>query len=125
MCRGFRFPALLSCVLFFILATISAAAQTAALGRGLEQLVELYESGNPKLTQVLKTHLVSPTGEVLVHVRLQPGYTSDEVYPALATLGFRLQAASELDPRLIEGFLPLNSARMSSWAPGIHSILAV
>ena len=125
MCKSFRFVVSSLCCLLLVLTAISASAQTATLGRGLEQLVELYESGNPKLTQALKTHLVSPEGDVLVHVRVQPGYSAEQVFPSLATLGFRLQAVSELDPRLIEGYLPLGAARMSSWAPGIHSILAV
>jgi hypothetical protein len=49
--------------LFALLSTLgsssSAFAQPASLAQGLGELVETYESHNPKLSTVLKTHLTS------------------------------------------------------------------
>lgn len=126
--RVFRSRKLLSfSVLLFLLlsATAPVWGQTATLGRGLEQLVQLYESSNPKLDVALKPHLTSPAGELLVEVRLAPGADAKHVIAQLSQNGFRLQAISELDPRLIEGYLPLSSARAASAAAGIKSLHAV
>jgi hypothetical protein len=123
----FRLRTLLSfgVLLFLFLAMTSPArGQNATLGRGLEQLVQLYESGNPKLSVALKPHLTSPAGEVLVEVRLTPGADAKQVLAQLSQKGFRLQAVSELDPRLIEGYLPLSSVRAASAAAGIKSLHA-
>jgi subtilisin family serine protease len=111
-----------SLVLAFATPTL---AQTGTLGRGLAELVRLYESNNTKLLDALKHHLTSGTDEVLVNVHLNSGVTADEALPLLAAEGFRLQAISKFDSRVIEGFLPLWAARATSWEIGITSILAV
>jgi hypothetical protein len=105
--------------------TLSAQAQVASLGRGLDQIVQMYEGSNAKLPDVLKSHIMSPSGEVLVHVRLQPGVTSAQALPQLTAAGFKLQAVSELDPRLLEGYLPLNLVQSARWVTGVQNILAV
>lgn len=99
--------------------------QVASLGQGLEQLANLYETGNPKLERVLAQHVKSPSGDVLVHIRLKPGVKVADVLPLLAAGGFKLQAVSELDSRLIEGYMPLYDVHTASWLEGIHSMLAV
>ena len=113
-------------LLLLVLATTTSLwSQSATLGRGLEQLVQLYESGSPKLAAALKPHLTSPAGELLVQVRLLPGAKADKVRAELAQNGFRLQAASLMDPRLLEGYLPLSSARALAGTAGVKSIHAV
>jgi hypothetical protein len=126
--RASRVRKLLSCaslLLLMLAATASAWAQAATLGRGLEQMVQLYEFGNPKLNDVLKLHLTTSADNVMVHVRLTPGATTDQVLPLLTLSGFQLQAKSDLDPGLLEGYLPLGSARAAAAVAGVRSILAV
>jgi subtilisin family serine protease len=100
-------------------------AQTGTLGGGMDELVRLYESNNPKLLDVLKHHLTSGSDEVLVNIHLHSGVTADEALPLLAAEGFRLQAISRIDGRVIEGYLPLWAARSTSWEMGVESVLAV
>ncbi|HVP53248.1 MAG TPA: hypothetical protein VMT05_14115 [Terriglobales bacterium] len=118
---------LLSGSLFLLVlgASSSAWAQAATLGRGLEQMVQLYEFGNPKLPDVMKLHLAASPDTVLVHVRLAPGATAQQVLPGLTASGFLLQAVSKMDPSLLEGYLPLGFARSAAATAGVKNILAV
>ena len=111
-------------LLTLLLSASSAYAQSAAIGRGLNELVNLYESGSPKLPVVLKQHLSAGTDEVMVNVRLTPGATAAAA-STLALEGFRLTATSALDPNLLEGFMPLYAVRTAAWTGNVKSILAV
>jgi hypothetical protein len=91
----------------------------------MEQLVSLYETGNPKLQSALRIHLTSPAGDPLVQIRIDAGAKSADVLAALARTGFRLTAVSEMDPSLIEGYLPLANARTAAGTAGVMRVLAV
>jgi hypothetical protein len=91
----------------------------------MDQLVRLHETNNPKLADALKAHLRDSQGAVLVHVRLNADVASANVLRALRRDGFVLQAISQLDPTLIEGYLPLSSARAAAALPGVRRVLAV
>jgi hypothetical protein len=86
--------------------------------------VNLYESGSPKLVSVLKQHL-SADSTVLVDIHLRDGVDRAQVIRVLELEGFRLTAASVLDPNRLEGYLPLYAARSAAWAGGIKTIQAV
>src|SRR5471032_3399733 len=116
---------LLSILLLLLATTGPLWAQSATLGRGLDQIVQLYESGSPKLAVALKPNITASNGDVLIHVRLLPGANAEQILSRLAQSGFRLQAKSLMDPRLIEGYLPLASARTAAGTAGIKSIHAV
>src|SRR5262252_2924491 len=104
---------------------VSVFAQTGTLGGGMDELVRLYESNSPKLVDALKHHLTSGDDEVLVNIHLDSSVTVEQALPMLAAEGFRLQAISKIDSRVIEGFLPLWAARSTSWEIGVVSVLAV
>ena len=104
---------------------IALPLHAATLGRGMEQLVRLKESNNPKLAAALKLHITDPQGSVLVHVRLDPDADRARALAALAAAGFRLQAISQMDPSLLEGFMPLAAARTLSGVSGVARVLAV
>ncbi len=103
----------------------SAHAQIATLGRGLDQMVQMYENDNPKLAAVMKPHITSAEGDLLVEIHLQPGVSSAQVLPQLAAAGFKLQTISRVDPQWIEGYLPLNSVRAAGWVSGVKVISSV
>src|SRR4051794_26466996 len=103
----------------------AAGASAATLGRGLEQLTALYEAGNPKLQTALRIHIVASDGAVMVHARLDASAPAGQVLQGLVAAGMRITAVSELDPTLIEGYLPLASARDAASVPGVLHVLAV
>lgn len=112
--------------LAFGVAAATTSAQTATLGRGMNELVNLYEFGSgSKLVSALQKHVTSGTDEVLVDVLVAPGADRTQVVRALTDEGFRLTAASAVNAQLVEGWLPLWAARPSAWVPGVKSILAV
>jgi hypothetical protein len=118
-----RRPRVFALLLAFLSAVPQARAQ--ALGRGMRQLVDLYENANPNLVTALRLHIARPDGSVLVHVRLTPGTERGPVLTELAKAGFQLQAVSELDPTLLEGYMPLSAARAAAQIAHVRRILAV
>jgi subtilisin family serine protease len=123
--RSKRVISSLGLTLALVAPATPASAQTGVLAQGLDDLVQLYESGSPKLLAALKHHITSPSDEVLVDIHLKRGVDADAALALLADEGFRLQARSKLDPRVIEGYLPLWAARSTSWEIGVASVLAV
>src|SRR5713101_8240858 len=114
------------CASLVLLGSAMAAADgSATLGRGLQQLVQMYESGDQRLDFALQLHLTAPEGDPLVHVRLSDLVAVDDAVARLAELGFRLQAISPLDTTLLEGYLPLRSARAAAALQGVQRVLAV
>ena len=120
-----RRPIPLICALALALFATAAAARAATLGRGLEQLTSLYESGSPKLASALKIHIVSADGLVMVHVRMDAGVSAAQTLSRLVAAGLRITAVSEMDSTLVEGYLPLNAARAAAAIPGVLRVLAV
>src|SRR5262245_59953581 len=120
--RSARLPMLVLLSTFVVSA--SAFAQSASLAQGMNELVNLYESDNPKLPSVLMRH-VARDGEVLVNIRLKAGVRADEALQVLTAQGFRLTAISALDASLLEGYLPLWAARSAEWSGTAKSIAAV
>src|SRR5262245_26701487 len=107
-----------------LLATPSLA-QTGALAGGMKELVRLYETDSPKLLMALKQHITSDPGEVLVDIHLKSGVKAEDVLTQLKAVGFRLQAVSKLDARVIEGYMPLSAARSAASRFGIQTMQAV
>jgi subtilase family protein len=101
-------------------ATASAAQLTGTLG----QLVARYETGDPNLSTLLSFHLKNRAGDPVVKIRLADGVAASQALPALSTAGFRLTATSRIDARLLEGYLPLSSARAVAAVPGVTTIRA-
>ncbi|HZT78246.1 MAG TPA: S8 family serine peptidase [Vicinamibacterales bacterium] len=91
----------------------------------MNELVDLYEFGSPKLATALKQHVTAGTDEVLVDIRIAPDRAVADVLRALQLEGFRLTTISRVDPRAVEGYLPLWAARNSQWVDGVRNILAV
>jgi Subtilase family len=118
-----RLPVTSAVLALLLFAALPVDAAT--LGRGMEQLVRLRETNNPKLAAALKLHLTNPSGAVLVQVRLEDPAKYAEVMAALVRAGFVLQAVSQLDPGLVEGYLPLSAARAAAGVPGVRRVLAV
>ncbi len=101
------------------------AAPDPVMGGGLLELVNGWELGDPRLTSHLALHVTSATGDPLVHVQLGAGATLAQVLPQLQAAGFRLSAASAIDPSRLEGYLPLQQARSAASIPGVKVLQAV
>ena len=100
-------------------------ANAAPLTRGLEQLVRMYEVNSSRLAGVLRLHVTAPGGDPLVEIKLVDGLTTADVLPALTRAGFRVQAISELDPSLLEGYAPLSAVRGVAAVTGVKVVRAV
>jgi subtilase family protein len=114
-----------SCVLLLASLAFVSTANAATLGRGLAQLVSLFETQNPNLSSALRIHVTAPDGEVLVHIRIDESADQAATLKRLAAAGFHLTALSELDPTLAEGYLALGAARTAAAVDGVLRVLAV
>src|SRR5258706_14992835 len=101
----------LICTLALACVAVAGAASAATLGRGLDHLVSLEETGNAKLASALRLHIVAADGSVMVHVRLDDSAPAAQALGRLVAAGLRITAVSEMDPTLIEGYLVLASVR--------------
>jgi hypothetical protein len=108
-----------------VLSSTAVRADSRALGGGLEQLVRAYEEGSESLGVALRLHLRDQNGDPLVRFKLADGTALKDVLPQLNAIGFRLVAQSIQDPRLVEGYLPLSSARYSLTVPGVTTAHAI
>ena len=115
----------LGAVAVLLLGSAAASAAPAALGGGLQELVAAWENGDARLGPNLSLHLKNASGDPLVTLRLAEGVPLDQVLPELSAIGFQLTAQSNLDPRLVEGYLPLGSARAAAGVPGVATAHAV
>ncbi|MFL6515271.1 MAG: S8 family peptidase [Chthoniobacterales bacterium] len=104
--------------------SISATASAAQLTGTLGQLVARWETGDPSVSTLLSFHLKSSAGDPVVAIRLADGVRASDVLPVLSKAGFRVTAASRLDSRFLEGYLPLHSARSAAAVAGVASIRA-
>ena len=95
------------------------------MGSGLRQLVNSWETADPRLAARMNLHLKNAQGDPLVRVKLASGVTVDSVLPALQAAGFRLTAVSKLDASRLEGFVPLAQARRAAGVSGVKSMHAV
>src|SRR4051812_24979475 len=102
----------------------AAVAAPGALGGSLSQLVDRWEQGDHNLSVALSMHLTSRSGDPVVKLRVADGVAPDTVLPELSAIGFRLTSAGSIDGRLLEGFLPLGSARSAASIPGVRSVRA-
>src|SRR5215218_8850785 len=104
--------------------SIAATASAAQLTGTLEQLVARSEIGDPSVSALLSFHLASRAGDPVVMVRLADGVRASDILPTLSKAGFKLTAASQLDARFLEGYLPLRSARAVASVEGVAAIRA-
>ena len=95
------------------------------MGGGLRELVNAWETADPRLASHLNLHVKSPSGDPLVHVKLEDGTTLADALPRLQATGFQLTAASQLDASRLEGYLPLSQARAAAALSGVRAIRAV
>jgi Subtilase family len=102
-----------------------AIAASGALGGSLSHLVARWENGDPGLSRALARHVTSRSGDPVVVVHLSEGVRLEQVLPELSAAGFRLTAVSSIDPRVVEGYLPLGSARNVAGVLGVRTIRAL
>ncbi len=113
-----------ACISLFVVGTASAAAPP-VLGSGLRQLVAAWENADPRLENAMALHISNVAGDPLIRLRLTEGVKFEDLAPQLSALGFQKVAVSSLDPRLVEGYLPLHAARAAAGVLGVRSAHAV
>jgi hypothetical protein len=107
-----------------IIFSLSGSTFAAGLTGSLSQLVARWENGDPNLSRHLSLHLTSSGGDPLVVVHLADGVSAEQALPELSAAGFRMTAVSSIDPRVIEGYLPLGSARAAAGVVGVRTLRA-
>ena len=118
----------ISLALAFGAAIWTSSVQSApdiVMSGGLRELVNSWELGDPRLASHMALHIQSPSGDPLVHIQLEGGATLAQVLPKLQAAGFRLAAASAIDPSRLEGYLPLQQARTAASIAGVKLLQAV
>ena len=104
---------------------ISPSSFAAGLSGSLAGMVARWESGDPGLSHSLALHLTSRGGDPLVVIRLAEGTEKAQALSELSAVGFRVTATSSIDARLVEGYLPLGSARAAARVPSVAGVRAV
>ena len=102
---------------------ISGSSFAAGLTGTLSQLVARWERSDATLSPLLALHLTSRSGDPVALVRLDDA-SSAQTMSELSAVGFRLTAVSTIDARLVEGYLPLGSARAAANVPGVRFVRA-
>jgi hypothetical protein len=110
--------------LVIMLLSLAATASAAQLTGTLGQLVARWETSDPNLSTLLSLHIANRAGDPVVVIRLANSTAASQVLPALSAAGFRLTSTSRIDARLLEGYLPLRSARAVAAVPGVAIIRA-
>jgi hypothetical protein len=105
------------------LSSAPALANPAALGSGLNELVNAYERGDSSLGWKLSLHVTDVKGDPMVLVHLGAG-DQNAALAKLKAAGFRLTTRSTINPSLAEGFLPLSSVHAAAAVAGVHSLHA-
>src|SRR5437899_1082578 len=103
---------------------LSLSASAASLNGSLSQMVGRWENGDPRLSPMLAKHLTSAGGDPVVLVHLAEGVDQAQALSELSAIGFRLTAISSIDPRMVEGYLPLGSARAAAGVPSVAGLRA-
>ena len=108
-----------------LLATsMTASAAPAALGSGLREMSAAYDTDSAKLSAIVKLHLTDRSGNPLVRARILPGADANAVIAQLTAAGFQLKARSQINPSLVEGYLPLSKVHAAAAISGIGSLTA-
>lgn len=122
--RTFRWVSAAVSAALSLLAMSTANAAPAALGSGLREMTAAYDGKNAKLAAMLRLHLTDRAGDPLVRARIQPGADADAVLAKLNAAGFRLKARSQINPSLVEGYLPLAKVHSAAAISGIAALTA-
>ena len=107
------------------LLSVTATAGPAALGSGLREMSAAFDRGDATLPMKLSAHLHDRSGNPLVRVHIQQGASADAVLAKLAASGFHVVARSNINPSLIEGYLPLKNVHAASQIAGIRALTAL
>lgn len=107
------------------LASTASHAVPAVMAAGLKQLVAESDAADPRLAKHMRLHVANAAGEPMVHVHLAADADPQAALAKLKASGFKVTAVSTLDPRHVEGYLPLRNARAAAAVAGVKSVYAV